>query len=65
MEDVQCHCGHWLTEDELKKADTLKETHTIGEAGGEYQFESTITHYEFICPECHEHAEWPPSGVAV
>lgn len=64
MEDVQCsHCGHWLTEDELKKAETWNESQPFRDSDGEVIFVNHIAHYEFICPECHKHAEWPIPGL--
>lgn len=64
MEDVQCsHCGHWLTEDELKNADTWQESQKFHDSDGEVALVNYITHYEFTCSECHKHAEWPVPGL--
>lgn len=66
MEDVRCsYCRHLLSEDELKKAKRTETPISFNDDGGSVIFEDTSVHYEFICPNCHEHVEWPPSGVAV
>lgn len=64
MEDVRCsYCDHLLTEDELKNADTWNESQPFRDSDGEVIFVNHIAHYEFICPECHKHAEWPIPGL--